>query len=110
MHGGVYADTSIKCAGDITAAAFYETSDARTKSILDENYVNEQIDQIRAKRFLKNGVEQIGYIAQEVQNIMPSAVKEDENGLLTLSYVDILVAKIAQLENRIKELENKLNQ
>ena len=51
-----------------------------------------------------------GLIAQEVQDIIPDAVKADEKGYLSLDYnavVAVLVAKVNKLESRIKELENK---
>jgi hypothetical protein len=36
---------------------------------------------------------------------MPDAVNEGEDGMLSVNYIEVLVAKIAELENRIKQLE-----
>ena len=38
---------------------------------------------------------------------MPDAVNEDNEGNLSVNYIEVLVAKIAELEKRLKELENK---
>jgi hypothetical protein len=47
----------------------------------------------------------IGYIAQEVKEKYPDQVNENEDGILTVNYIEVLVAKIQELENRIKKLE-----
>ena len=48
-----------------------------------------------------------GYSAQDIQAVLPDAV--DEQDKLYINYSDIHTLKIAQLEQRIKELEAKLN-
>lgn len=48
-----------------------------------------------------------GVIGQELQKIAPDLVAKDENsGMLTVSYTDFLIAKVARLEERIKKLED----
>lgn len=47
-----------------------------------------------------------GVIAQDIEEKHPEFVKETEDGIKTVSYIDLLVAKVAELENRIKDLEN----
>jgi hypothetical protein len=44
-----------------------------------------------------------------VQGILPSAVSKGTDGLLSLSYREVLVAKVQFLEQKVKELEAKLN-
>jgi hypothetical protein len=46
-----------------------------------------------------------GYIAQEVEKTMPDQVKTDEKGMKSVNYIEVLVKKINDLENRIKQLE-----
>lgn len=48
-----------------------------------------------------------GYIAQEVEKVNPDFVSTDDDGMKTVSYIEILIAKIAELEQRVKDLENQ---
>ena len=54
------------------------------------------------------GKHSYGVIAQEVEKNYPELVYENKDGLKSVSYSEILVIKIAQLENKLKQLENKL--
>jgi len=38
---------------------------------------------------------------------MPDAVSENKEGFLSVDYIQVLVAKVAALEKRVKELEDK---
>jgi hypothetical protein len=103
-------------AGNMTAVAFFESSDKRLKKIVDENYRLESITSIKPKFYEKNGRLEAGYIAQEVQEIYAHAVQEGVEGYLNLSYGQVHTLKIANLEDsvdeikkKIKELEEKLN-
>ena len=58
---------------------------------------------------LLNVKKDIGFIAQDVQEVLPYLVRENEDGKLSLrdkGIVPILVEAIKELEARIKELEN----
>jgi hypothetical protein len=90
----------------VTATAFFESSDKRLKSNILDLDVN--VSSIIAKTYLKNGVEEIGYLAQDIESILPSAISKREDGYLDLSYRQVHTAKIAYLEKRIKELELQL--
>lgn len=92
-----------------TATAFYESSDKTIKTLLVDNYQTKGIESITAKLYTKNGKEELGYFAQDVQGILPSAVTMGTNGLLNLSYREVLVAKVQSLEQRVLELETQLN-
>ena len=94
----------------ITAAAFYELSDIRFKNILEVNpKVN--LSSIGVIKFTykedESGKVRYGYSAQDIQSILPDAV--DEQDKLFINYSDIHTLKIAQLESKIIELENKIN-
>ena len=90
----------------VTATSFFESSDLRLKS----NILDLDIDasSILAKRYIKDGVEEIGYIAQDVEGILPSAISKREDGYLDLSYRQVHTAKIAALEKEIAELKKQL--
>ena len=46
-----------------------------------------------------------GVIAQELESVHPEFVDTDEEGYKSVKYIDLLVAKIAELEYRLEKLE-----
>jgi hypothetical protein len=104
--GGFLDRMILTNAGNLTATAFFESSDARLKSNIFDLDVD--VSSIIAKTYLKNGVEEIGYLAQDVESILPSAISKRKDGYLDLSYRQVHTAKIAYLEKRITELEQQL--
>jgi len=93
-------------ASTVTATGFFNSSDIRLKQLTPYNYSVSDIKPI--SYFWKDGRDDkkhIGYSAQEVQKVMPDAVNEGTDGILSVNYIEVLVAKIAELENRIKQLE-----
>jgi hypothetical protein len=99
----------ITCSSSVTATSFFESSDKTIKTLIEDNYQTKGIESVTAKLYLKNGVEELGYFAQDVQAILPSAVNKGADGLLNLSYREVHTAKIARLEKEIEELKAKLN-
>jgi hypothetical protein len=94
--------------GSLTATGFFESSDKRLKKQLEANYAPQNIGDIQAYLYIKDGKEEVGYYAQEVSEIVPSAVSEGRDGFLTVSYNQVMVAKIQYLENKLKQLEHEL--
>jgi len=99
--------------GEITATNFLKSSDKRLKTELDE-----LIDarNIKSKVYIKDDIKEIGYYAQDVEAVVPTAVFTDKEGFLKLDYTQILVQKIQNLEDdlieassKIKELEEQLS-
>lgn len=100
---------TISTGGNVTATAFFESSDSRLKTLIKDNYQGKGIESVTAKLYTKNGVTELGYYAQDVQGILPSAVATGADGYLNLSYREVHTAKIARLEKRVEELEAQLN-
>jgi hypothetical protein len=92
----------------VTATSFFESSDASLKTLVEDNYQAKGIDSVVAKLYIKNGKEELGYYAQDLQGVLPSAISKGSDGLLNLSYREVHTAKIAYLEEKIKQLENEL--
>jgi hypothetical protein len=92
----------------VTATSFFESSDSSLKTLVEDNYQAKGIDSVVAKLYIKNGKEELGYYAQDLQEVLPSAVSKGSDGLLNLSYREVHTAKIAYLEEKIKQLENEL--
>ena len=104
-----YSTGAATFSSSVTATSFFESSDKRLKKEISDNPIISGIEAVKPKLYIKDGKEELGYYAQDLQEILPSAVIESEDGFLSLSYAQVLVAKVASLEKRIMELEAKLN-
>ena len=93
----------------VTATSFFESSDSRLKTLIQDNYQTKGIALITPKLYTKNGKVELGYYAQDFIGILDSAVSKSSDDMLSLSYREVHTAKIYALEQRIKELESKLN-
>ena len=97
------------------------SSDARLK---DDVYIlsdsSEKIKQIRGVGFMWNenssdglrGREDVGVIAQEVQQILPSAVEEGSDGYLKVKYhrlIPLLLESVKDLQVENQKLQDRLN-
>ncbi len=103
-----YSTGAATFSSSVTATSFFESSDKRLKKEISDNPIISGIEAVKPKLYIKDGKEELGYYAQDLQEILPSAVIESEDGFLSLSYAQVLVAKVASLEKRIEELEAKL--
>jgi hypothetical protein len=108
---------SITATGDITAY-----SDKRVKENI--NTIEDALDKVKALRGVtynrtdkEDKSEKIGVIAQEIQQVLPQVVHEQEDGMLGVSYGNITAvlieaikeqqAQIELLKVEIAELKNK---
>ena len=98
---------------NITANNFITTSDKRLKSNIEP--IKEGLETL--KKFVSyeyelNGKQDAGFIAQEVQEHIPYAVNEKEDGYLAMNTKPILAhihKAILELDKRLSDIENKLN-
>lgn len=93
----------------VTATSFFESSDMRLKTLIDESGQIDGIENLEAKLYKKDGKIEFGYFAQDAEKLMPYAVTKNMDGFLSLSYREVHTAKIARLEKRVAELEKQLN-
>jgi hypothetical protein len=100
---------------DITAFSTYYTSDRNLKhDITDLNNCYDIIHNLNPVGFkwIKNNEESVGFIAQEVEKIIPSIVKTDNNNYKVLAETKIityLVGAIQELDKELRELEEYFN-
>lgn len=99
----------------VTATGFFESSDKRLKTVIDEKYDSIQVFNIKPKTYIKEGRKELGYFAQDFEYALPNAISKNEEGYLNLSYTQVHTAKIAIIEDevdilkkRVSELEYKL--
>lgn len=107
-------DSRVYITNDVHAQAFYETSDARKKDIksdlsLDKCY--DLIDKCQTVIYsLKDQTkEQVGMIAQEIEQFFPEVVATDEDGFKSLAYDRLVVICFKVLKDVIKRLEKLEN-
>ena len=93
----------------VTATGFFESSDSRLKTLIQDNYQTKGIASITPKLYTKNGKVELGYYAQDFVGILDSAVSKGSDDMLSLSYREVHTAKIYALEQEIKELKAKVN-
>jgi len=108
---------TISAAGDIIA---YASSDARLKdnvTVIDSAL--NKVKQIRGVEFDWNDKQDtykghdIGVIAQDVEQVAPELVKDREDGYKAVDYpklTALLIEAVKELELKVKELEEKLQQ
>jgi len=90
----------------ITASNFILSSDERLKENIKDLEVK-SIDTNWKSFNIKDSDEgyRVGVIAQELEVTNPEFVETDKEGFKSIKYIDLLIAKIAELEDRIKQLE-----
>ena len=95
------------CGGNVTAY-----SDERIKT--DVKTIQNALDKVMSMRGvtytrLDNNKDGTGVIAQEIQKILPEVVIDNENGLLSVAYgniVGVLIEAIKELTTEIAALKN----
>ena len=105
-NGNTTFSQDITVSGDVTIS-----SDARLKSnIVSLGSTLSKLLLIDGKSYImnKSGEEKIGILAQEVQEVFPELVSEDENEMLSVNYqglVPVLINAVKEQEDKISRLE-----
>ncbi len=119
-----YKDHNVKIPGTLEVSKTLKangtnvTSDKRLKYIKGENKSGlDKIRQIKVYDFTfkkdENKEPRVGIIAQELQKILPDAVKKGTDGFLTIRIDDIiytLVNAVKELDRKVSELTETLKQ
>jgi len=93
-------------AGTITAANFILSSDERKKTkIVDLSCDNIDVSWKSFEMKDNEGEYRTGVIAQELEQKHPEFVNTNDEGFKSVKYIDLLIAKIAELEARLEKLE-----
>lgn len=109
FDGDIKSTGSIESDTTIRAKAFYTDSDKRLKNIIGD--INLDIDKILELSLIyytfnndQSKKEEIGVIAQEIREVCPQIVSEDENGMLSVDYSKLSILALYC----IKDLYGKL--
>jgi hypothetical protein len=99
--------TKLDTSGVVTANNFVLASDKRLKTNIKD--VSGKRIKANWKTFEmiadKTKVQRHGVIAQELEEVHPEFVRTDNEGIKSVAYTDLLIAKIAELEARLEKLE-----
>jgi len=112
---------SLEVRGTIKARQFIQYSDIRLKTnIEDLTDAVEILSKLQGKyyKWKKNddydipsgGNRVIGLIAQEVQRVVPEVVHEDQNGMLSVSYTEIVPILIEALKQHMNDYKSDKGQ
>jgi hypothetical protein len=91
--------------GSVIATNFYESSDLRLKNIITKQNSNNFGAVTFNWKDERDTKLHWGYVAQEVALLLPDAVNEGSDGMLSVDYNQAHTYKIAQLEDKIAQLE-----
>lgn len=96
----------------VTSGSFQTSSDVRLKSdIINSQYGLSDVLQLRSVRYVKDNKQEVGFIAQEVEQILPEFVGENSDGMKTVNYgqmVSVLVKAIQELKSEVDTLKAQL--
>lgn len=97
----------------VTAGSFVSTSDLRLKTNIKDYVSKKSILDLPIKSFdyISGEKNQIGCIAQDLQEICPELVEENSEGYLTIKeskLIYLLINEVKQLKSEINELKNKV--
>jgi len=115
--GGVVAanymrkDIDQTSTGTITANNFILSSDRRLKTKirnLQPNHIPVNWKSFRLKTDKKEY--RVGVIAQELEKTNPEFVNTDDKGMKSVKYLDLMMAKIAELESTLIELQKEIKE
>ena len=110
LHIDTSGNVTVPTGAVMEAANFNLQSDARFKhninpiNLPDISKIN--FVEFSMKADLTNR-KRYGVIAQELEKIAPELVYTNSDGMKSVAYIDLLVAKIADLEKRLKKHENE---
>jgi hypothetical protein len=98
--------------GTLYASAHQVSSDVRLKTdVVNSSYGLDSVMQLRSVKYIKNEKPEIGFIAQEVEQIIPEFVGIQEDGIKTLNYaqmVSVLVKAVQELKAEVDTLKAQL--
>ena len=110
-NGTIRLEGQVTGTSTFTATNFILSSDRRLKdniqSIKLQNISSVPLMQFNLRKD-SCSTTRYGVIAQDLKEVAPEMVSEDEDGYLKVSYIDFLIARLAGLEAKIEKLEKQV--
>ena len=109
---GAITPSSIACSGTISGTDVTATSDERLKTEWSpvQNNLVENLAKVRSGsyRLLDKATRSIGASAQGIQQIMPEAVFQDDDGYLSLAYGNAALVACIELAKEVQFLKSEI--
>ena len=106
FNGDATVSNDLTVSGDVVIS-----SDARLKSnIVSLGSTLPKLLQIDGKSYEMKGKQKIGVLAQEIQEVFPELVSEDDNEMLAVNYqglVPVLINALKEQQNEIDRLKKQ---
>ena len=111
VNTDIITSGNITATGSVSANNYITTSDERVKKNIQKLAQNDttrlDIDW-KTYNYIDNLDDyRVGVLAQELEAEHPEFVVTDAEGMKAVKYIDLLCAKVAELERRIEQLEKK---
>ncbi len=119
LTNGATSMTGLKISGGVEATSgmiapiYLNSSDERLKKNIEE-ISNDDINKVKnidlkSFEFKSDNSKHYGVIAQDVENVgLSELVATDVKGIKSVDYMSLLILKIAELENEIKNLKDNI--
>jgi hypothetical protein len=103
----VFDGTNLTCGGNVTA--YSDEALKMNWRPFPEDFI-EQLAQIQSGIFdrIDSGLTQVGVGAGSLKKVMPNAVQDNENGLMSVAYGNAALAAVVELAKRVVALEKQL--
>jgi len=111
--GTTNPSTALDVIGNVRATGYITTSDARLKTNVCE--IDGALDKVRALRGVSfdwdrerlpeaEECRQLGFLAQEVREVLPDVVREDDEGGLAVAYTQLVPVLVEALKEQSREI------
>jgi hypothetical protein len=107
--GNVQPQATLQVGGTILAENFATYSDSSLKNFKQQYTVGPQdLEALKPWNFTwkNNDLDDVGFAAEDVEKILPSAVKRGSNGLRMVDYVRLSIISLAALRDTNSRLSN----
>ena len=104
VYGTASISSTLRVGSTVTATNFILSSDKTLKDnirSIDNNHIDVNWKNFELKS--EPGIKRSGVIAQELEEKHPEFVRTNKEGLKSVAYIDLLIAKIAELEARLEK-------
>lgn len=108
VNAGAYIQDNLSVGGNVTAAGYFHSSDVRLKDGVQTIGGLDLVEKLRGVIFTwkESGAPGIGVVAQEVEQVLPSAVHTDADGMKSVEYDQLIAPLIEAIKEQQAEIDS----